>query len=347
MRGFLAHRSFVGPLVLALTPLLLGGCARAVGDAYAPVAAVVDGAKITDDRVVGTLKLQLDPQTSAALGGDGSAAKHLEAERSVLAGLIQTQVMVNEAPRMGVHVSDGEVADHIAQIRSRFDSEERFLATIKVAGLDADGLRKKVHDGLLQDKVAAKASEGAVPEAELRSAYDKNKALFDAQVHVLHVLVCSRTDPATGLCAVESQDDMNEAAALAKRARSGADFAQLARQFSADKRSADSGGDLGWLSPDRVPPALGTAIAVLQPGQISDPVRTTLGVHVVKLVARGRSFEQAKDEIEQGIGGDRLQNAVNGFLKKVIASASIKVNPKYGRFDPASQSVVADELATR
>ncbi|HEY8202926.1 MAG TPA: peptidylprolyl isomerase [Actinomycetota bacterium] len=332
--------------VLALVPLL-AGCAQAVGDAYAPVAAVVDGRKIPDDRVIGTLKLQLDPRTSAALGGDGSAAKHLEAERSVLAGLIQTQVMVNEAPRMGVTVADGEVADRITSIRSRFDSEEKFLATLKVAGLDLDGLRQEVRDGLLQDKVAAKASEGAVPEAELRSAYDRNKTLFDAQVHVLHILICGRTDPATGLCAVESQEDMDQAVALAKRARDGADFARLARQFSADKGTADSGGDLGWLSQDRVPPAFGTAIAVLQPGQVSDPVRTTLGVHVVKLVARGRSFEEARDEIEQGIGGERLRNAVNAFLKKVISTAAIKVNPRYGRFDPASQSVVADEFASR
>jgi foldase protein PrsA len=331
---------------LALLPLA-AGCAQAVGDAYAPVAAVVDGTRIGDDQVIGTLKLQLDPQTSAALGGDGKAAKHLEAERSVLAGLIQTQVMVHQAPKMGVSVSGGEVADRIARIRSRFDSEEKFLATLKVAGLDLDGLRSEVRDGLLQDKVSAKAAEGAIPEAELRSVYDKNKALFDAQAHVLHILVCSKTDPTTGLCTVESPQDMDQAAALAKRARDGADFAKLAREFSADKGTADSGGDLGWLSPDRVPPAFGTAIAVLRPGQISDPVRTTLGVHVVKLVARGRSFEDARAEIEQGIGGDRLQNAVDAFLKKTISAASITVNPKYGRFDPTTQSVVANELASR
>lgn len=331
---------------LALVPLL-AGCAQAVGDAYAPVAAVVDGTKITQDQVIGTLKLQLDPQTTAALGGDGKAAKHLEAERSVLAGLIQTQVMVHKAPGMGVTASSGEISDRIANIRSRFDTEERFLATLKVAGLDLDGLRAEVRDGLLQDKVAAAAAKGAVPEVEVRSIYEKNKALFDAQLHVLHVLVCSKPDPTSGLCTEESQEDMDQAAAIAKRARDGADFAQLARQFSADKGTADSGGDLGWLSPEKVPPAFGTAIAVLQPGQISDPVRTSLGVHVVKLVAHGRPFEAARDEIEQGIGGDRLQNAVDAFLKKAIAGSSITVNPMYGHFDPKTQSVVANELTGR
>jgi parvulin-like peptidyl-prolyl isomerase len=217
----------------------------------------------------------------------------------------------------------------------------------ELAGLDPDGLRAEVRDGLLQDKVAAAAAKGAVPDAEIRAVYDRNKAQFDAQVHVLHVLVCSKPDPTSGLCTEESQADMDQAAAIAKRARDGADFAQLARQFSADKGTADSGGDLGWLSPDKVPTQFGAAIGVLQPGQISDPVRTSLGVHVVKLVARGRSYEDARDEIERGIGGERVQNAIDAFLKKAIADSKITVNPMYGRFDPKTQSVVANELAGR
>jgi parvulin-like peptidyl-prolyl isomerase len=332
---------------LALVALLGSGCAQAVGDSYTPVAAVVDGAKISERELIGTLRLQLDPQTTAQLGGDGKAAKHLEAERSVLAGLIQTRVMVHEALGMGVSAPSGEVADRIDRIRSRFDSEDKFLATLNIAGLDAEGLREQVRNGLLQDKVAAAAAKGAVPEDELRAVYDKNKALFDVQVHVQHILVCSKRDRTSGLCTVESQQDVDQAAAIVKRARDGADWAGLTKHFSEDKATADSGGDLGWLSQERLPQTFGTAIGGLQPGEISDPVRTTLGVHVVKLIARGRSFEDARDEIEQGVGGDRLQRAVDGFLKKAIASATISVNPKYGRFDPKTQSVVANELTSR
>ena len=327
--------------------LVGSGCAQAVGDSYAPVAAVVDGTKVSEEQLMGTLRLQLDPQTAAQLGGDGKAAKHLEAERSVLAGLIQTQVMVHQAPRMRVSASSGEVADRIDRIRSQFDSEEKFLATLRVAGLDLDGLRGEVRNGLLQDKVAAEAAKGAVPEEELRAFYEKSKALFDVQIHVAHILLCSKPDRTSGLCAVESQEDADQAAALVKRARDGADWAGLTRRFSEDKATADIGGDLGWLSQERLPQTFGTAIGGLEPGEISNPVRTTLGVHVIKLIARGRSFEDARDEIEQGVGGERLQKAVDGFLTKAIASASISVNPKYGRFDAKTQSVVAHELTSR
>jgi parvulin-like peptidyl-prolyl isomerase len=335
------------PVWLALLALIGSGCAQAYGDAYAPVAAVVNGNEIPESELLGTLRLQLDPQTKAALGGEGRAAKYLDAQRSVLSLLVQTEVMVSQARKLGVTVSEGEVSDQLDRIKGRFDSEEKLLATLQIGGLTLERLGGQVRKGLLQDKVAAEVAKGAVPDEELRNVYEQNKHVFDVQFRVAHILICDKRDPASGLCTVESSDDDDLATLLAKRARDGADFAGLARRFSADKGTAGDGGDLGWLSQDRVPANFGTAIAKLQPGGVSDPVRTNLGVHVVKLLQRGRSFEEARDEIEQDIGGERLQKAVNAFLNKTIAASSITVNPRYGRFDHKTQSIVANEPSSR
>ena len=334
--------------VLAVLALLGTGCAQAYGDKYDPVAAVVNGVEIPHGEMIGTLRLQLDGQTLEALGGDGKATNYLNAQRAVLAGLIQTEVMVQEAGELGVTVSDGEVDERFERVRGRFETEDRYLATLKIAGLDEAGLRNQLRKGLLQDKVAVEAGKGAVPEAELVQAYDRNKALFDIQIQVAHILVCSRQDAATGLCPQDSPEDREVAESLAERARSSeVPFPDLAKRFSADKATKDLGGELGWLSQDQLPQDFGVAVARLQPGQVSDAVRTDLGWHVVKLLDRGRSFEQAREEIEQGVGGERLQARVNEFLQKAIAASSITVNPRFGRFDRKTQSVVANELARR
>lgn len=347
MRGPTAgRRRLQGPALLVLLAVFATGCAQTYGDKYDPVAAVVNGSEISNAEMVGTLRLQLDSQTRAALGGDGRAVKYLEAERGVIAGLIQTEVMVGQAPKLGVTVSDGEVEERVDRIRGRFDTEDKFLAAIKIAGLDEAGLRKQVRKGLLQDKVAVAAAQGAVPEAELHKVYEDNKATFDIQFQIAHILVCRKVDRSTGLCAEDSPQDKEAAAALAERARSGeVSFGDLAKRFSADKATKDIGGDLGWLTQDGLPQDFGVAVARLKPGEVSDPVKTDLGWHVVKLLARGRSFQQAQDEIEQQVGGERVQEKVNAFLKKVIADAAITVNPRFGRFDPKTQSVVAYELA--
>lgn len=348
MRDSKARRAAwpVLPSVLAVLALLGTGCAQAYGDKYDPVAAVVNGVEIPHGEMVGTLRLQLDGEARKALGGDGRATNYLSAQRAVLAGLIQTEVMAQQAGKLGVTVSDGEVEERLARVRGRFESGDKYLATLGIAGLDEAGLRDQLRKGLLQDKVAVAAGKGAVPEAELVEAYDRNKALFDVQLQIAHILVCSRQDEATGLCAEDSPKDREVAGALAERARSGeVPFSDLAARFSADKATKDLGGDLGWVSQDQLPQDFGVAVARLQPGQISDPVRTDLGWHVVRLLDRGRSFEQARDEIEQGVGGERVQAKVNEFLKNAISASSITVNPRFGRFDRTTQSVVADELS--
>ncbi|MGH2689817.1 MAG: peptidylprolyl isomerase [Actinomycetota bacterium] len=347
MRGSSAGRAR-GPVLLALVALLAAGCAQAYGDKYDPVAAVVNGVEIPHGEMIGTLRLQLDGETLQALGGDGKATNYLNAQRAVLAGLIQTEVMVQEADDLGVTVSDGEVDERLARVRGRFDTEDKYLATLRIAGLDEAGLRNQLRKGLLQDRVAVEAGKGAVPEAELVEAYERNKALFDIQIQVAHILVCGKQDPSTGLCTGDSPEDRKAAEALALRARTGeVGFSDLASRFSADRATRDLGGDLGWLSQDQLPQDFGVAVARLQPGGITDPVRTDLGWHVVKLLDRGRTFEQAREEIEQGVGGERLQAKVNEFLSKAISAATITVNPRFGRFDPETQSVVANELARR
>lgn len=327
--------------VLLLVALLGSGCAKAYSDAYAPAVAVVNGSTISEKELIGRLRLRL-PRIEADLKGqgDGRAARYLDFERSIIEGLIAVELLAGHAAKLDVTVSDADIDKGVAQTRAQFDSEEKFVAALKIFGLTPDALREQVRKGTLAEKVQAEVAKGAIPEEELLAAYNELKHVFDVQFRAAHILVCSNLDRESGLCREESAEDDNLAAVLSKRARDGADFAALARNFSVDKGSAASGGDLGWLSQADVIPQFGTAIPRLQPGGISDPVRTPAGVHVIKLIARGRTFEDAKDDIAQAIGRDRQREAVDAFINKALSDASIHVNPRYGRFDRVAKRVV-------
>ncbi len=141
------------------------------------------------------------------------------------------------------------------------------------------------------------AEEVDVLQREIRRYYDRN--LFQYQTEAVaeasHILLT----PETG----EDEEAVRaEAAELAERARSGEDFAELARAHSDDSVTADTGGSLGSFSPAELLPELAEAISGMAPAEVSDPIRTSDGFHVVLLEnlvpAETTSIEDAEGEIE-------------------------------------------------
>lgn len=115
-----------------------------------------------------------------------------------------------------------------------------------------------------------------VGEAELRAEYDRRMRGYEGTVerHAAHIMLEGLSDDEAGA----------KLAALRERALKGEDFAVLAQQNSSDAGSASAGGDLGYSTGDAFPPEFETALATLKPGEISQPVKTAAGWHLVKLL---------------------------------------------------------------
>jgi peptidyl-prolyl cis-trans isomerase D len=128
------------------------------------------------------------------------------------------------------------------------------------------------------DAIAAQIS---IKDEDLQAYYDKNKSRYseNEKRHAHHILI-SIGDP---------KDAKADAAALAKaqqvlaEIKTGRDFGELARKYSADPGSSAQGGDLGWAEQSAYVGAFAAALFKLQPGQISDPVKTEFGYHIIKL----------------------------------------------------------------
>jgi peptidyl-prolyl cis-trans isomerase D len=140
-----------------------------------------------------------------------------------------------------------------------------------------------------------------IDDKELQAAYEKRKEEFkqDEQVRASHILFKVEGEDAAKWAAAEKK-----AAEAAKKAKGGADFAELAKKLSEDS-SAPNGGDLGTFGRGQMVKAFEEVAFGLKPGEVSEPVKTQFGWHVIKLVehkpAGYRSFDEARAELERSL----------------------------------------------
>ncbi|MCA1840721.1 MAG: peptidylprolyl isomerase [Actinomycetota bacterium] len=335
-----SNRLFVFACGLML--LLASACgAPAVGNYFAPTAAVVNGVKIPEEQVSEQLRSTIsNPQNRAQFVGVSGGKNRLDAKREILSQLIRQVIVVQQAKGLGIAASSSEVTAQLKQLRSRFPTEKAFLAEVSKEGFTLEDVNRFVTDRLVFQKVASEVTKSAAPtEAQIQAYYDQNRAQFDSQVHAAHILVCGDFDQTKRACNFTPEDEAT-AKDIAKRAKAGEDFAALAKQFSKDGSNKDSGGDLGFFGKGQMAVEFENAAFALQPGQISDPVKTNFGFHIIKLIAKGKSFEDSKQEITKGLGQQTQQQAFQKWLQGKLAKANVRVNPIFGEFDRTTQSVV-------
>lgn len=196
------------------------------------------------------------------------------------------------ARREGVVVSQGEiddqVEDRLADIRRRFPSELEFQNALVAQGTTLPEFRIRMTDRVrvvlttqryLQQKVG-QMQPLPVSEAEIRERFEQQRSALGprpATVSLQQVVVATRPSEEARLEADEL------AARVLSRARTGEDFARLAREFSEDPGSQDRGGDLGWVRPGQLLPEFEETLFAMRAGEISDLVETAAGTHIIKL----------------------------------------------------------------
>jgi peptidyl-prolyl cis-trans isomerase C len=163
---------------------------------------------------------------------------------------------------------------------------------------------------LLMESLLHAEAKAAVTDAAMRTVYDDatKQMTGEKEVHARHILV-------------ETED---EAKAVAAELKKGTDFAELARQKSKDPGAAAEGGDLGYFTKDQMVPEFAEMAFKLDKGQLSDPVKTQFGWHVIKVEdKRDRpvpSFEQVKDQIQTFV----MRRAQSEVITKLRESAKIE-----------------------
>jgi parvulin-like peptidyl-prolyl isomerase len=184
-------------------------------------------------------------------------------------------------------------------------------------------------DNTLAGLEYAQIGKSAKPdEAALRKYYDDHQADL-TQARARHILVRFKGSP---LPVRPDQQDLTEADALTrilelrKRIVAGEDFAEVAKKESDDTGTAAQGGDLGTFGKGQMVPAFEAAAFAMKPGDLSDPVKSQFGYHLIKLESKEvKSFADARADLERQLTQAAVQKAVEDLVNKTHVS----VDPAY------------------
>jgi peptidyl-prolyl cis-trans isomerase C len=249
--------------------------------------------------------------------------------RGVLDQMIGFRLLIQETKSRKMVVPDAELDKRIAQIRSRFPSEEAFKQALQqqnvtVEDVRTDTLNDMLVGNMLQAEVAPKVS--ITPE-QVNDFYQKNPAQFQQpeRVRASHILVGfpQNADEAAKNVA------RTKAGEILKDIKAGKDFAELAKQHSTDPGSGKNGGDLGFFQKGQMVPPFEQAAFALKPGETSDLVESQFGVHIIRMMERqtGRvvPLDEVRPKIEQYLEGQGRQQQTQAFVETLKAKGKIEI----------------------
>jgi foldase protein PrsA len=311
-----------------LIAVVLAGCGSATD-----TAAIVDGGAISassiqaaSDRFEGTSTFEQQAQQSSA----GEAERTFQ--QTWLSRTIRARVLEDAAAKRGIEVKDSEVEQQIEQIKqANFKTEKEYRKALAAQGLTEPVLRQLVREGLLEQRLQVSVTQSVTPSvAQLKRIYRRNIADYQ-ETRTSHILV--------------------KESALARRlyarlrglppSELRKEFADLAAKYSIDEKSGAKGGDIGFRKAGQLVPEYEEAMNGLKVGELSRPVRSEFGYHIILVTGRRKtSFEEARAQIASEAAQKKKDEAWNAFLEARFEAADIEVNPAYGRFSPTVQEVV-------
>ncbi|HIU17727.1 MAG TPA: SurA N-terminal domain-containing protein [Candidatus Avidesulfovibrio excrementigallinarum] len=197
----------------------------------------------------------------------------------------------------------------------------------------------------------------APDEAAVQAFYDANKERFTTseQVRARHILLLAPAGAEPG----SEAEKQNQAAEqkikeLHKRLLAGEDFAELAKANSEDVASAQNGGELGWFGHGQMVPEFDAAAFALKPGEISEPIKTGYGYHIIQLEERQdaapQPLETVREEIRQQLGSQqaagKLQDILDQVLLAVMGGKDLATAAQTWKLTPKKSGLLdADALA--
>src|ERR1700691_1952727 len=246
-----------------------------------------------------------------------------------------------EIRQSDVTLAEEELGPSLAQMDPATKKENvlAFLIDMKIVAKAAED--KKIEDRpdfksrlafarnrLLMDNLLAVEGKAATTDEAMKKVYDEaaKQITSEQEVHARHILV-------------ETED---EAKAVEAELKKGADFAELAKKKSKDPGAAD-GGDLGFFTKDQMVPEFSAVAFALEPGKISDPVKSQFGWHIIKVEEKrsrkAPDFEQVKPQIETYV----TRKAQADYVAKLRESAKVeRMDQAFNTQAPAPEAMKSD-----
>jgi foldase protein PrsA len=322
---------------LLLAIILAVAVAGCTGDdpSSAPSAVTVNGEQILVSDVTDALEQfeATDQFDEFAKQSDRSTARS-QFEKAYLRQQIERLVLRSRAEALGIDI-EKEVAQRVEAQKSAYPSEKEFRKALENMGYTLGEFSRLIKDQVLEEKLREKvtgkvAAQSKPSEQELKQYYQSNRESY-RQTEVQHILV-KEMSIARKLSTMLRDSSPEERSPL---------LAELARKHSTDASNAEEGGKLGWVSPGQFAEPFESAMRKLGIGEVSSPVSTDFGVHVIGVTGRRlQTFEDVRDQISQQLTGIEVGKAWSEWLLNAYKRADIELNHRYGKFDRATGQIV-------
>ncbi len=251
-------------------------------------------------------------------------------------------------------ISDEDVAAELARVKKNFPDEKAFAEQLKQSGQTEDTLKGLIKNGLAQRKwIESQTGPTEVTDADAEKFYKENIKEFAQpdQVRASHILFMVPQG------APDAEVKKKEAAAEAayKRAEKGEDFGKLAAELTEEPNGKERQGDLDFFAKEQMVPEFANAAFGMKVGEISKPVKSQFGYHVIKVTdkkpAATAPFEQVKPQLVSYLKNQKQQAAVQGVITKLRDAAKVvnnlpEMKPAPGPVDPTSGADAGSAPAT-
>lgn len=254
-------------------------------------------------------------------------------EQGVAEYLVQLEVLRQEASTLGIDITDADIQASVAQIKQMFQgSETKFEEALKKQGLSLEQFTEQAREQLLIVRTkAAVTAEVKVTEAEVKAYYEANPDDYiqPEEREVRHILVAVSSKDGAPAGQAEWDAAKREAGKIRSEIQNGADFRATAEKYSDDQATRASGGKLGAVTSGQTVPAFEQAVFSLKKGQLSEPVKTQYGYHIIEVTEIRPEEPLSFDRVKEGIRAALLEQKTEQAWRTWLAAKEAALGVVY------------------
>ncbi len=290
---------------ILLFGLLVGVLAGVPG---VTTAALVDGiAAVVNDDIITVLEVDRERAVlakEAEKRGALTDTARAELRKTALNQIIERKLVEQKIKELGISVSEEEVRQAVEDVKKQNKlSQEALVAALTGQGLGFEAYKNQLREQLERLKLMSQEVKAKiqVTERDIDEYYRANQKLYgeEERFRARHIFFAVKKEATDKELAISK----DKAAKVLALARSGKEFVALAKEYSEDPGAVKDGGDLGTFKRDEMVTEIAAVITQMKPGGISDIVKSSAGLHIIRLdevvAAKVKPLEQVRGEIEE------------------------------------------------
>lgn len=239
----------------------------------------------------------------------------------VLKGMIDVEAVCEEAKKDGLTPSEEEIDKAFDELNKNLYANENYKKILEDLKISDTCIKSQVEKTLTIQKYTENFDKNLkISDEEMKKYYEEHKAdYYKDEVKASHILISTVDDNGKELSEAKKKEAKKKAEEVLKKAKSGEEFSELAKEYSDDSGSAANGGDLGYFTKGQMVQPFEEAAFSLKSGEISGLVESEYGYHIIKVydkIDKQLTFDEVKDEIKKTLTEDKYMESIEAITKK-------------------------------